>query len=73
MAFGCPSVSTRVGGIPEVTLDGETGLLVGPGDVAGLVDALVMLIVNPVRRARLGAAARVRAQTTFTAPILVEH
>ncbi len=73
MAFACPSVSTRVGGIPEVTIDGETGLLVSPGDVEGLVDALVALITDPVRRARLGAAARARAQTTFTAPVIVEH
>ncbi|MCX6938431.1 MAG: N-acetyl-alpha-D-glucosaminyl L-malate synthase BshA [Verrucomicrobia bacterium] len=73
MAFGFPSVSTRVGGIPEVTLHGETGLLAQAGDVAGLVDALVTLITDPVARARMGAAARVRAQTTFTAPVIVEH
>ncbi len=73
MAFGCPSVSTRVGGIPEVTLDGETGLLVKAGDVTGLVGALVALILDPVTRARLGAAARRRAETHFTAPVIVEH
>jgi N-acetyl-alpha-D-glucosaminyl L-malate synthase BshA len=73
MAFGIPSVSTRVGGIPEVTLHDQTGLLVPPGDVEGLVVALAALIADPARRERLGAAARHRAQTVFTAPAIVGH
>ncbi len=73
MAFGVPSVSTRVGGIPEVTLDNETGVLVPPGDLEALVNALAALITDPARRARLGAAARLRAETTFTAPQIVGH
>ncbi len=73
MAFGIPSVSTRVGGIPEVTLHEETGLLVPPGDIEGLVAALAALITDPARRARLGAAARQRAESVFTAPNIVAH
>ena len=40
MCFGCPSVSTRVGGIPELVEDGESGLLVPSGDVGALAGAL---------------------------------
>lgn len=40
MTFACPSVSPQVVGIREVTLDAETGVLVPPGDLPGLVEAL---------------------------------
>jgi L-malate glycosyltransferase len=73
MAFGHPSVSTRVGGIPEVTLDGETGLLVAPGNLDGLVQALAALINHPARRQKMGLAAQRRAETVFSAPIIVER
>ena len=52
MCFGCPSVATRVGGIPEVVEDGISGLLVPPGDAAGLARAVEALIADPTRRAR---------------------
>ena len=58
MCFGCPSVATRVGGIPEVVEDGISGLLVPPGDAAGLARAVEALIADPTRRAAMGAAAR---------------
>src|ERR1051326_5765678 len=50
MCFGCPSVSTRVGGIPEVVEDNVSGLLVPAGDVAGLAKALESLIHDEPRR-----------------------
>ena len=59
MCFGCPSVATRVGGIPEVVEDGVTGVLVPAGDSTALVRALEALIADPVRRTSLG---RGRAQ-----------
>ena len=64
MCFGCPSVSTRVGGIPEVVEDNETGLLVPAGDVDALAEALEALIHDEPRRlalGRAGAGARARA------------
>jgi len=71
MCFGCPSVATRVGGIPEVVEDGVSGILVAPGDAAGLARALEALISDPTRRAALGEAARHRARERFSADVIV--
>lgn len=62
--FGLPVVATRVGGIPEVVSDGETGLLVPPDDVAAMAGALSALVADSSLRERLGAAGcrRVAAQ-----------
>jgi glycosyltransferase involved in cell wall biosynthesis len=71
MCFGCPSVSTRVGGIPEVVEDKASGLLVPAGDVAALTRALETLIRDaPLRRA-LGRAAQARARDRFSAEVIV--
>jgi len=51
-------VGSRVGGIPDVVTDGQTGLLVEPGDPTALADALVRALSEPELAARLGAAAR---------------
>ena len=71
MCFGCPSVATRVGGIPEVVQDGVSGVLVAPGDAFALAHALEALIASPTRRRALGAAARQRARSLFSAEVIV--
>ncbi|MBX3379231.1 MAG: N-acetyl-alpha-D-glucosaminyl L-malate synthase BshA [Phycisphaeraceae bacterium] len=71
MWFACPSVSTRVGGIPEVVTDGETGLLVPFGDTDAFVRAIESLLKNPERRAVLGRAAQRLAQAKFSADAVV--
>ena len=71
MCFGCPSVSTRVGGIPEVVEDNRSGLLVPFGDVAALASALEGLIQDKTRRSALGRAAQARARERFSAEIIV--
>src|SRR5258708_4059412 len=71
MCFGCPSVSTRVGGIPEVVEDKESGLLVPAGDVAALTQALETLIHDEPRRRALGRAAQARAREQFSAEVIV--
>jgi glycosyltransferase involved in cell wall biosynthesis len=71
MCFGCPSVATRVGGIPEVVEDGVSGLLVPAGDVDALARAVQHLLDNPVRRVAMGQAARTRAQEQFSADRIV--
>lgn len=71
MTFGCPSVSTAAGGIPEVVEDGVSGILRPFGDVDGLAQAVSGLIADPSRRRRLGEAARTRASTHFTAARVV--
>jgi L-malate glycosyltransferase len=71
MCFGCPSVSTRVGGIPELVEDGESGLLVPSGDVGALAGALQALIDDETRRRALGRAAQARARERFASGIIV--
>jgi glycosyltransferase involved in cell wall biosynthesis len=68
MAAGLPTVATVVGGIPEIVVEGETGLLVAPGAGADAVAAaLARLLADPTLRRRMGAAARDRFEERFTA------
>lgn len=66
MASGLPVVATRVGGLPEVVADGETGLLVPPGDADALAAALSHVLAEPGLGAALGAAGRARACARFS-------
>ena len=71
MAAEVPVVATRVGGIPEVCVDGRTGLLVPPEDPGALAGAIVSTLTDPdVTRARVrAAAADVRARFTLAAHV----
>lgn len=71
MCFGCPSVSTHVGGIPEVVEDNQSSLLIPFGDVAALAGALESLIDDKIRRSDLGRAAQARARERFSAEVIV--
>ena len=62
MAWGRPVVATAVGGLPDAVEDGVTGLLVAPGDAGALRTALERLLGDAEMRARLGAAAREKAE-----------
>jgi glycosyltransferase involved in cell wall biosynthesis len=67
MACGVPLVATTGGALPEVVgTDGETGLLVGPGDPDALAHALLRALADADLRARIGAAGRARALDRFT-------
>ena len=66
MAHGRPVVACAVGGLRDLVVDGETGLLVRPGDVAALRAALERLLADADMRRRLGEAARERARTAFS-------
>jgi glycosyltransferase involved in cell wall biosynthesis len=66
MASGTPVVCSRIGGLPEVVEDGVTGLLVEPGDLGGLHDALDRVLRDRALAARLGRGARERALERFT-------
>jgi glycosyltransferase involved in cell wall biosynthesis len=57
LAVGTPVVATAVGGVPEVVVDGENGLLVPPGDVAALAAALRTITTDDALRRRLAACA----------------
>lgn len=60
-----PVVATSVGGLPEVVVHQETGLLVEKDDVAQLIEAIAFLLDNPEVATRIGQAARVRSQEVF--------
>jgi glycosyltransferase involved in cell wall biosynthesis len=66
MAHGRPVVATRVGGLLDLVVDGETGIVVPPRDAAALRSALERLLADPALRHRLGAAGRDRARTHFS-------
>jgi glycosyltransferase involved in cell wall biosynthesis len=65
MASGCPVVGSAVGGIPFVVRDGVDGLLVPPGDVQALAQALGAVLSDPGRAACLGAAGRAAAENRW--------
>lgn len=66
MACGLPLVGTRVGGIPALIDDGETGKLVPPGDPEALGQALKTLVQDREARRRMGARARAKAEAAFS-------
>lgn len=61
MACGVPVVASRIGGLPELVVDGQTGVLVEPGDVGGWSAAMELLRDDEGRRSEMGAAAAKRA------------
>ena len=65
MASSLPVISTVTGGIPELVLHERTGILVEPGDVDGIADALVRLARDAELRQRMGRAGRSRVESSF--------
>lgn len=72
MASGCPVVATTTGGIVDMIVDGESGLLVPPGDDRKLAEAMARLLADPDLRVRLAAGAHKRVQR-FTASAVAER
>lgn len=71
MALGRPIVATRVGGIPEIVVDGETGVLVPPGDHRSLAAAIGALLSDTERARTMGHAGQDRVQDAFTVESMV--
>ncbi len=65
MACGLPVVASRISGIPELVEDGVSGILIPPGDEAGIADALERLGKDPELRHRLGARGRERVVAEY--------
>jgi glycosyltransferase involved in cell wall biosynthesis len=65
MILGKPVIGSRIGGIPEIILDGVTGCLVEPGDPAQLARALHQLLEDPGQRRQLGERAAIHATNHF--------
>lgn len=72
MAAGCAVVGSRIAGIDAAVVDGDSGLLVPPGDAPALAAALTELLGDADRRVKLGAAARSRADE-FSVPVIGER
>ena len=66
MAMARAVVATDAGGVPEIVVHGETGLLVPPAQPKALAEAVLSLLEDPSRAARLGEAGRRRAETSFS-------
>jgi glycosyltransferase involved in cell wall biosynthesis len=66
MDAGKPVVATRVGGVPDIVVDGETGLLVEPQDPEALAAATAELLRDPERAVRMGEAGRERCRREFS-------
>ncbi len=73
MAMRKPVVATRTGGLPEIVRDGETGVLVPPGDPDALANAVTRLAQDPPRRRKLGEAGRDRVAVHFTVDAMMER
>lgn len=65
MACQVPVVASRVGGLPEIVIDGETGLLVDKGVPEQLAEAVVRLLQDGALRQRMGEAGRRRVESVF--------
>lgn len=66
MASGLPVVGTRIGGVLETVVDGETGILNSPGDVEAQADAFLRLAKDPDLRQQMGDAGRARVAALFS-------
>lgn len=72
MEYGLPVVASRIAGIPEQVLDGETGILITPGSEAELVSALVAL-QDPDLRVRMGTSGRARLVERFDPSLMIRQ
>jgi glycosyltransferase involved in cell wall biosynthesis len=72
MAAGLPVVATRVGGNPEVVIEGETGIVVPGREMAPLADAIARMSKDPALRRRMGEAGRQRVEREFSIERMVD-
>ncbi|AHE98220.1 glycosyl transferase [Thioalkalivibrio paradoxus ARh 1] len=72
MAHGLPVIGTRAGAIPD-TVPRQAGILVAPGDIEALIQALARLLQDPAARARLGQAGRHHARTLADWPAAAQQ
>jgi glycosyltransferase involved in cell wall biosynthesis len=73
MGAGLPTVASRIAAIPDMITGGAEGILIPPGDVAALIDALSTLIESASMRQEMGRKAVRRAMTNYDLPVGVEQ
>jgi glycosyltransferase involved in cell wall biosynthesis len=73
MALERPVVATNVGGVPEIVLDGLTGHLVPPDDYHQLAEAVLDLVADPEKRARMGQRGRQRVEQMFDSNVATRN
>ncbi len=73
MCAGLPVVSTRVGGIPELVMDGQTGILVPPGDEGALAAAIKILVESPKLCRQMGDTGRTVVCSEFSIDKMVRQ
>jgi glycosyltransferase involved in cell wall biosynthesis len=71
-AHGVPVVATNIGALPDIVQDGETGFLREPNDIAGLADALDLLLSDPKKARQFGALGRQRVLARYTWPRVID-
>lgn len=72
MATSLPVVATRVGAVAEQVLDGRTGILVNPGDVSALAEAIIKLVEDAPLREAFGKEGRLRAEQVFSLEAMLD-
>lgn len=72
MACGLPVVSTQVGGIPELIVEGENGILINPGDREALLNALCVLLTDSTLREVMGQKNIQKIKEKYDIPIYIE-
>lgn len=73
MLAGLPIIASSVSAIPEIVVDGETGLLVPPDDPGRLAHALSSCLTEPARASQYGSAGRLRARASFSVARMAEQ
>jgi len=73
MAAGVPVIGTSNGGLPEIIDDGNTGIIVPPGDSAALAEAIIFLMRNPEILRQMSRAGQERAASKFSTSAMVEQ
>lgn len=73
MAAGKPAVASNVGAVPELISPGETGLLVEPGDIGQLSQAIKDLLRDPVLARRMGEQGRARAAQRYSSTVIAQQ
>lgn len=72
MSFSLPVIATRVSAIPEVVMDGDTGILVSPRNVPELTTAMLWMIENPDNRLKMGEQGKERVKRMFPVNMMVD-